>query len=67
MMNQSQLNKFEKQVIAKARVENIKDFSETEIMRVFDNVVQPSFCKLVFRSLVKKGLTLTDITFINLK
>jgi hypothetical protein len=43
---------------AKMRIESIKNFTEEEINRVFDNVAAPVYCKKQVKKMIAKGLTI---------
>jgi hypothetical protein len=46
---------------AKMREQRIKDFSESEIDRVFKNVVSPIACKRGVKMLMEQGLTINKL------
>ena len=48
-------------LLAKARAEEMHDFSDTEIQRVFSHTVAPNECIAAFRSLVDAGLQPDDL------
>lgn len=49
-------------VVARAQVEQIRDFSDAEIDRVFDNCVMAGWCKRMFYQLIGQGLTHDHVT-----
>lgn len=48
-------------LIAKMREQNIKDFSNSELDRVFRNTVGPGICKRSALRMIKDGLTIDEI------
>lgn len=48
-------------IITKAREQNIKNFSDQELNRVFKNCVSPSACKRGLKKLIVEGLTIDMI------
>jgi hypothetical protein len=53
--------KHESSIVGKAIDQNISDLSESEIERVYKNVVGPKACKKVLNSLINRGLTMQHI------
>jgi hypothetical protein len=53
--------KHESSIVGKAIEQNISDLSESEIERVYKNVVGPKACKKVLNSLINRGLTMQHI------
>lgn len=48
--------KYESSIVGKAIEQNIKNFSTEEILRVYKNCVNPSFCVKAFNILIERGL-----------
>jgi len=48
-------------VMAKMRENNLKDFSDDELQRVFKNTVSPTSCIRGARVLIQNGLTIESL------
>jgi hypothetical protein len=54
-------SKQESSIVGKAMEQNVKDFSNEEIHRVYKNCINPAFCEKMLLMLIKNGLTIEHL------